>query len=65
MSSVYVKANISGEFTVVYRPLERFEIFALYFQDSPKWVHANGLGQTEYEVKTQDIRAGVTYFGKF
>jgi len=56
---------VASEFTVVYRPVERFEVFALYYQDTPKWTGSNTLRPEEHEVKTQDVRAGVTYFGKF
>ena len=57
--------HVSREFTVVYRPVERFEVFAYYFQDTPQWTGGGSQGTLEYEVDTKDLRAGVTYFGKF
>ena len=57
----YVETHVAREFTVVYRPVERFEVFAFYFQDTPQ----SNYGYTKSEVDTKDLRAGVTYFGKF
>lgn len=54
------ETHVAREFTLVYRPVERFEVFAYYFQDTPKWT-----GYLQREVDTKDIRAGMTYFGKF
>ena len=54
------ETHVAKEFTLAYRPVERFEVFAYYFQDTPKWT-----GYLQREVDTKDIRAGMTYFGKF
>ena len=63
-----VDTHVAREFTIVYRPVERFEVFAHYFQDTPHWSRTGNLstfGELAGETDTKDIRAGISYFGKF
>lgn len=64
-----VKTHVAPDITVVWRPIQRFEVFASYFNFAPEWTRTssdnNPLNVVSYDQDYWNFRGGVTYFGKF